>query len=114
MSSNKRTQSINKMNNYIWSFEGKCEGVNELNRGLITDYCRFTIMANELADELAKNVDNMNDADFDLCMKKYEKTSKSALTLYKILKFEQINPKKVNKENPFVTLYREAEADGDF
>ena len=49
MSSNKRTQSINKMNNYIWSFEGKCEGVNELNRGLITDYCRFTIMANELA-----------------------------------------------------------------
>lgn len=33
------------MNNYIWSFEGKCEGVNELNRGLITDYCRFTILS---------------------------------------------------------------------
>ena len=56
MAKKSRETKIKELNDYIWTLEGKCEKVNKINTGLILQYCRFMVLADELSIEIAKNI----------------------------------------------------------
>lgn len=114
MTEKTRSLAINAMNKFIWSQSGKCDGIAEVNKELILQYCRFSILADEVSVTLAKRVNVLSEAELDLELKKYEKFNKIVLNLYKILKFEQIKDELADFDNPFIKMYKEAEENGDF
>lgn len=114
MATNKRTKEINELNNYIWSLKGKADSIAEVNKGLIMQYCRFSVLSDEMSNKLQRELDKMDEVQFDFCIKKYEKFNKIMLNLYKTLKFEQIKDELADFGNPYTKLYLEAEQDGDF
>ncbi len=113
MAKKSRETKIKELNDYIWTLEGKCEKVNKINTGLILQYCRFMVLADELSIEIAKNIKN-DDADIAQLIAKYEKLQKLALNIYKTLKLDDIKSEDGSKENPFIKLLQEAQTDGDF
>ena len=113
MAKKSRETKIKELNDYIWTLEGKCEKVNKINTGLILQYCRFMVLADELSIEIAKNIKN-DDADIAQLIAKYEKLQKLALNIYKTLKLDDIKSEDGNKENPFIKLLQEAQTNGDF
>ena len=114
MAVSKRTRDINELNDYIWSLKGKCDGITDMNKGLILQYCRFAVMSSEVAKDIEENFDSMNEEDLDICLKKYEKINKIMLNLYKSLNFSTIKNEMADLGNPYTKLYMEAEQDGDF
>ena len=113
MAKKSRETKIKELNDYIWTLEGKCEKVNKINTGLILQYCRFMVLADDLSIEIAKNIKN-DDADIAQLIAKYEKLQKLALNIYKTLKLDDIKSEDGSKENPFIKLLQEAQTDGDF
>lgn len=114
MAVNKRKKAINALNKYIWTLKGKCDGIAEINKSLVLEYCRFAVMAAEMSEEMQNNLDSMDEMEFDAAMKKYEKFNKVTLNLYKTLQFGQIKDELADFGNPYTKLFKEAEADGDF
>lgn len=103
-----------KLNDYIWSLEGKCDGIVKINEDLIRQYCRFCLMAENISIKIKKDFDDGNFDTIENDMKLYEKFNKLTLGLYKTLKFEQIKDELAKaKDNPFEDLRRQAEEDGD-
>ena len=62
MAKKSRETKIKELNNYIWTLEGKCEKVNKINTGLILQYCRFMVLAEEISVEISKNIENYDEA----------------------------------------------------
>ncbi len=114
MAKKSRETKIKELNEYIWTLEGKCEKVNKINTGLILQYCRFMVLTDELSVEISRNVDKYNDVELAQLIAKYEKLQKLALAIYKTLKLDSIKSEDGSKENPFMKLLNEAQADGDF
>ena len=114
MAVSKRTRDINELNDYIWSLKGKCDGITDMNKGLILQYCRFAVMSSEMSKKMEKELDAMTEEQFDFCIKKYEKFNKIMLNLYKTLNFSTIKDELADFGNPYTKLYMEAEQDGDF
>ena len=114
MAVSKRTRDINELNDYIWSLKGKCDGITDMNKGLILQYCRFAVMSSEMSKKMEKELDAMTEEQFDFCIKKYEKFNKIMLNLYKTLNFSTIKDELADFGNPYTKLYLEAEKDGDF
>ena len=114
MAKKSRETKIRELNNYIWTLEGKCEKVNKINAGLILQYCRFMVLAEEISVEISKNIENYDEAQINTLFVKYEKLQKLALNIYKTLKLDDIKPEDGSKENPFLKLLQEAQTDGDF
>lgn len=114
MEEKRRIKAINAMNKFIWGLKGKCDGIAEVNKELIMQYCRFSVLADEVSMTLAKDVDKLDYETLEAEMKKYERFNKTVLSLYKVLKFEQIKDELADFDNPFTKLYKEAEANGDF
>lgn len=114
MTDKARKLAIDAMNKYIWDLKGKCDGIAEINKELILQYCRFAILADEVSEEIAKNIGKLDYATLEEETKKYEKFNKIVLNLYKTLKFEQIKDELADFGNPYTKLYKEAEENGDF
>ena len=114
MAISKRTRDINEFNSFIWSLKGKCDGITDMNKGLILQYCRFAVMSSEMSKKMEKDLDAMTEEQFDFCIKKYEKFNKIMLNLYKTLNFSSIKDELADFGNPYTKLYLEAEKDGDF
>lgn len=114
MAKKSRESKIKELNDYIWSLEGKCEKVNRINTGLILQYCRFMVLADELSVEIAEHLGDYDADQMAFTISKYEKLQKLALNIYKTLKLDSIQPEDASKENPFMKLLSEAQADGDF
>lgn len=114
MAISKRTRDINELNSFIWSLKGKCDGITDMNKGLILQYCRFAVMSSEMSKKMEKDLDAMTEEQFDFCIKKYEKFNKIMLNLYKTLNFSTIKDELADFGNPYTKLYLEAEKDGDF
>ena len=106
MAKKSRETKIRELNNYIWTLEGKCEKVLQ--------YCRFMVLAEEISVEISKNIEKYDEAQINTLFVKYEKLQKLALNIYKTLKLDDIKPEDGSKENPFLKLLQEAQADGDF
>lgn len=114
MEEKQRIKAINALNKYIWELKGKCDGISEINKGLILQYCRFAILADETSDNIARNINSLDYATLEEETKKYERFNKITLNLYKVLKFEQIKDELADFGNPYTKLYKEAEENGDF
>ena len=114
MAISKRTRDINELNSFIWSLKGKCDGITDMNKGLILQYCRFAVMSSEMSKKMEKDLDAMTEEQFDFCIKKYEKFNKIMLNLYKTLNFSSIKDELADFGNPYTKLYLEAKKDGDF
>lgn len=54
-----RTKKINAMYKYIWSLKDRCDSISEINKDLVGQYCRFTVMANEMAEEIQRCSEKM-------------------------------------------------------
>lgn len=109
-----REKRIKELNDYIWTLEGKCEKVNKINTGLILQYCRFMVLADELSIEIAEHLEDYDEGKMEFTISKYEKLQKLALNIYKTLKLDAIKSDGDNAGNPFLQLLQEAQADGDF
>ena len=114
MARKSRETKIKELNDYIWTLEGKCEKINKINTGLILQYCRFMVLADELSVEISKNVDKHDESQINTLFTKYEKLQRLALNIYKTLKLDDIKSDDGSKENPFLKLLQEAQTDGDF
>ena len=114
MAKKSRETKIKELNNYIWTLEGRCEKINKINSGLIMQYCRFMVLAEEKSVEIANNVDKYTEEEMVTAVSKYEKFQKLALNIYKTLKLDDIKAEVANVENPFTKLLTEAMQDGDF
>jgi hypothetical protein len=108
-----RQRQIKKMYDYIWGLKGKCDGIQEINKALIMQFCRFSVLADETSASIEEGFNDVGADMFEDLIKKYEKLNKSMLILYKVLKFEQIKDEIANYGNPFIELSQEAETDGD-
>lgn len=103
-----------KLNDYIWSLQGKCDGIVEINRGLISQYCRFSLMAENISIKIKKEFDSGVYDNIEADTKLYEKFNKLMLQLYKTLKFEQIKDELASYgNNPFLKMMHEMEDDND-
>ena len=109
-----REKRIKELNDYIWTLEGKCEKVNKINTGLILQYCRFMVLADELSIEIAEHLEDYDADQMEFTISKYEKLQKLALNIYKTLKLDAIKSDGDNSGNPFLQLLQEAQTDGDF
>ena len=114
MAKKSRDKKIKELNDYIWTLEGKCEKVTKINAGLILQYCRFVVVADELSVEITKKIDKLSEKDAAALVEKYEKLQKLALNIYKTLKLDDIADAEGSKENPFLKLLADAQNDGDF
>ena len=113
MAKKSRETRIKELNDYIWTLEGKCEKVTKINTGLILQYCRFMVLTDEISVDLANNIDKYDEEKVAQLIAKYERLQKLALNIYKTLKLDSIQAEDSSKENPFVKLLNEAQADGD-
>lgn len=113
MDDRKRKKAINDLEKYIWSLKGKCDGIAEVNKGLITQYCRFAVLADECSLDITLGVKKLQPEALDQHLKNYEKFNKITLQLYKVLKFEMIKDELADYDNPFMKIFKEAEKDGD-
>ena len=109
-----REKRIKELNDYIWTLEGKCEKVNKITTGLILQYCRFMVLADELSIEIAEHLEDYDADQMEFTISKYEKLQKLALNIYKTLKLDAIKADGDNAGNPFLQLLQEAQTDGDF
>ena len=66
MAKKSRETKIKELNNYIWTLEGKCEKVNKINTGLILQYCRFMVLAEEISVEISKNIEKYDDLEVEV------------------------------------------------
>lgn len=114
MAISKRAKDIKELNDFIWSLKGKCDGITEVNKGLILQYCQFAVLTSEISKKMEKDLDRMTEEQFDFYLKKYEKFNKIMLNLYKTLNLSQIKDKAEDANNPYKKLFLEAEKDGDF
>lgn len=114
MAKKSRETKIKELNDYIWSLDGKCEKITKMNEGLILQYCRFTVITDELSVEITKKIDKLSEKDATQLIEKYEKLQKLSLNIYKTLKLDDIAGAENSKENPFLKLLRDAQSDGDF
>ena len=114
MAKKSRETKIKELNDYIWTLEGKCEKISKINTGLILQYCRFMVLTDELSIEIAKNMDKYDADQMAVVVAKYERMQKLALNIYKTLKLDDIKSDDGSKENPYLKLLQEAQADGDF
>ena len=113
MDDKKRKKAINELEKYIWTLKGKCDGITEVNKSLIVQYCRFAVLADECSQDIALRVNSMLPDELDQQLKNYEKFNKITLQLYKVLKFEQIKDELADFDNPYTKMFKEAEKDGD-
>lgn len=88
----------------IWSEKEQCESVCEINRGLISQYCRFAVMADELSIDIEKGMRDGTETQSGIMGKLdiYEKLSKQVLSLFKMLGLNSIKDKLAQKRNQFL------------
>lgn len=88
----------------IWSEKEQCESVCEINRGLISQYCRFAVMADELSIDIEKGMRDGTETQSGIIGKLdiYEKLSKQVLSLFKMLGLNSIKDKLAQKRNQFL------------
>ena len=109
-----RNRAIKKLNNYIWTLQHRCDTINKVNENLIMQYCRFTVLAEEVSQELTVNLDKMDAANIEAHLRRYEQFNKTALGIYKALKFDKIKDEEADNGNPFTRMLTESQKDGDF
>lgn len=107
-----RTKKINAMYKYIWSLKDRCDSISEINKDLVGQYCRFTVMANEMAEEIQKMLGKDEPEKVMGYIALYEKFQKISVTLYKTLKFDSIKDELKDQKNPFLELAQEAARNG--
>lgn len=107
-----RTKKINAMYRYIWSLKDRCDSISEINKELVGQYCRFTVMANEMAEEIQAMLGKESPEKVMSCITLYEKFNKISVTLYKTLKFDTIKDELKDTKNPFLELAQEAAKNG--
>lgn len=101
----KKTEDKAKiLEDLIWSEKEQCESVCEINRGLISQYCRFAVMADELSVEIEHAMKNDTETQSFIMGKLdvYEKVSKQALALFKVLGLNSIKDQLAQKRNQFL------------
>lgn len=114
MAVNKRARAIRALNKYIWTLKHQCGSITKVNAELIMQYCRFTVLAEEISIDIAANAETMNAAALKNKIAMYERFNKIALNLYKVLKFGEIRDELADYGNPYTKLLNEAQEDGDF
>lgn len=110
----KRNKAIRALNDYVWTLAHKCSSIAQINRELIAQYCRFTVLADEISIDIASRQEEMKMSELENKLALYEKYNKIALNLYKVLKFNEIKDELADYGNPYTKLLNEAQEDGDF
>lgn len=110
----KRNRSIKALNKYIWGLAHRCDSITKINTELILQYCRFTVMAEEVSLDISDRAEEMRSTELKNKIALYERYNKIALNLYKVLKFNEIKDELADYGNPYTKLLNEAQDDGDF
>lgn len=105
----------NEIKKYIWSLQGKCDGISKMNEKLIDQFCRYCIMAEDMSLKIREDLDNNDFPAMEEKIKIYEKVIKLQLALYKTLRFEQIKDElSAYGGNPFSELMKQEAENDDF
>lgn len=88
----------------IWSEKEQCESVCEINRGLISQYCRFAVMVDELSADIERGMREGTETQSGIIGKLdiYEKLNKQVLSLFKVLGLSSIKDKLATQRNQFL------------
>ena len=111
MAKNAKKAKVDALSAFIWSQQGKCESICEINRQLINQYCRFCVLSEDVSERIINTPLN---EDTSGLTEAYMRYNKIVLQLYKTLKFDQIKDELASFGNPYTALFKEAEKDGDF
>lgn len=76
-------------------------------------YCRFTVLAEEISQELTANLDKMDAANVEAHLRRYEQLTNKAPGLQGA-KFDKIKDEEADNGNPFTRMLAESQKDGDF
>lgn len=106
-----KEKAVDNFVNDIFSLSNKCKSINETNKLLITQYCRFVIICDEISKKIFVS---SNNEDFDNLVKNYEKLSKIILNLYKALSFDEIEEDIKECNNKYADLMLENQEGDDF
>ena len=109
-----RTKAINALNQYIYSLKDRCDSINDINKDLILQYCRFTVMSNEISLQVQNTLGAEPPEKITVLIDLYKEFNKISVGLYKTLKFDTIKDELKNEKNPYLTLLQQASGDGDF
>ena len=109
-----RTKAINALNQYIYSLKDSCDSINDINKDLILQYCRFTVMSNEISLQVQNTLGAEPPEKITVLIDLYKEFNKISVGLYKTLKFDTIKDELKNEKNPYLTLLQQASGDGDF
>lgn len=108
-----RTKAINSLYKFIMGLKKKCDSINDVNQDLIMQYCRFTVMANELSQQIQSDLGSVDQVELEKTIDLYAKMSKIAINLYKTLHFDAIKDELQDQKNPYFELIMEAAKDGN-
>lgn len=56
-----RTKAINDLYNFIFSLKDKCDSINDINKDLIMQYSRFTVLASEMSRDIQDGLGKLDD-----------------------------------------------------
>lgn len=107
-----RNRDINNLYQFIYSLKNKCDSINDINKDLILQYCRFTIMSNELSKDIQDELGTQDPVKIAQLIDLYKEFNKISLNLYKALKFDSIKDELKAEKNPYFELLGEMK-DGD-
>ena len=107
-----RTKKINTIYQNIRRLKDHCDSISDIYMYLVGQYCRFTVMANEMAEEIQAMLGKESPEKVMSCITLYEKFNKISVTLYKTLKFDTIKDELKDTKNPFLELAQEAAKNG--
>ncbi len=107
-----RTRGINNLYQFIYSLKNKCDSINDVNKDLILQYCRFTIMSNEVSKEIQDGLGVKKPEELATLIGLYKEFNKIAIALYKTLKFDSIKEELKADKNPYFELLEDARKNG--
>lgn len=108
-----RTKAINDLYNFIFSLKDKCDSINDINKDLIMQYSRFTVLASEMSRDIQDGLDKLDDKTMDSRIALYKEFNKISVGLYKTLKFDNLKDDLKDDKNPYLALMKEAADDDD-
>ncbi len=114
MANTTRDRAIKALNEYIWTLKDHNENICELNKDLILQFCRFSVLAEEMSVKiqkfkLANDAGNLAIGDAQLAL--YAKYNKFMIQLYKTLKLDSVKNDLTKFQNPYLELLENNDED---
>lgn len=108
-----RKSKITKLYNSIWNMRGKTDAINNINKDLLMQYCRFAVISNEISEDIQNNIGEIPETQLQDRLATYKTMNGIATSLYRTLNLKALNDDSPNVENPYLELMKEAKEIAD-